>query len=419
MRFNNLFAAVVLSSVLLNAADFSLSANGIGPINVHSELTYEGSGVRLVATVKNDSGQSLAYADLCVKPSGRESCWYEMRNKDRVGPGEILTFNVIFADRVPLAHQVTIRDLKLSSVQASPPLSAVAQALPTAPVASPQRAIAPPKQPDSPVTAGALGNFVRGLRKVTQGVESRFDPDIKLSRQTEADRQAEEVRREDEPEREDRYAEAKNQKLDEAEAARKLEEARVLRAEGLTKQNPPAAPPVQPDSQADLAVLRKAADAGDSAAQFSLGRKYADGKGVQQDMAEAIRWLRRAADQGRAEAAANLGLAYYLGIGVPEDYQEAAKWLRRGADQGDADAQGLLALSYTNGQGVPQDYVLAYMWSNLATSNSSGDDRTRYSGVRDAVAAVMTPAQIAEAQTLARNWEQKAAAQAAANPPKR
>ena len=143
MHVNNLLAVVVFSSALLNAEDFSLSANGIGPMTVHSELKYESSGVRLAATVKNDSGQSLSYADLCVKASGRDSCLYEMRNKETVRPGEILTFNVIFADHVPsLAHQVTIVGLNLSSVQAAPATPPAAQTVPPTPSASAQRASA-------------------------------------------------------------------------------------------------------------------------------------------------------------------------------------------------------------------------------------------------------------------------------------
>ena len=238
MLVNNLLAVVVLSSVLLNAEDFSLSANGIGPITVHSELAYEGSGVRLVATIKNDSGQSLGYADLCVKPSGRENCLYEMRNKETVGPGEVLTFNMIFADHVPLVHRVTIRDLKLSSVQASPSPPAVAQAVPIAPIASPQPATAPPNQPDSPVAVGALGKFIKGTRGFAQGVESHLDPEIKLAKQTEADTNQREKDRLAETIREQKIAEERAQRAeDRGEAARKFDEAIVLRAQGLTRQN--------------------------------------------------------------------------------------------------------------------------------------------------------------------------------------
>ena len=53
---------------------------------------------------------------------------------------------------------------------------------------------------------------------------------------------------------------------------------------------------------------------------------------------------------------------------------------------------------YTQGRGVPQDYTLAHMWLNLASA-AGYEDAAK---TRDTVAAQMTPAQIAEAQRLAR-----------------
>jgi uncharacterized protein len=86
---------------------------------------------------------------------------------------------------------------------------------------------------------------------------------------------------------------------------------------------------------------------------------------------------------------------------VPQDYAEAAKWHRKAADQGNAHAQNHLGVMYVHGQGVPQNYVLAHMWANLATANGL----QLASATRDLAAAKMTPAQIAEAQRLAREWK--------------
>ena len=52
-----------------------------------------------------------------------------------------------------------------------------------------------------------------------------------------------------------------------------------------------------------------------------------------------------------------------------------------------------------------QDYVLAHMWYNLAASRSTGEERKKSADLRDALARLMTPAQIAEAQRLAREWD--------------
>lgn len=60
------------------------------------------------------------------------------------------------------------------------------------------------------------------------------------------------------------------------------------------------------------------------------------------------------------------------------------------------------------GKGVPQDYVQAHMWINLGVSSlSDKTQRETAVGFRDDLAAKMTPAQIAEAQKLAREWKPK------------
>ena len=64
-------------------------------------------------------------------------------------------------------------------------------------------------------------------------------------------------------------------------------------------------------------------------------------------------------------------------------------------------AQFNLGAMYANGQGVPQDYVRAHMWFNLsAAQGNQGAAKNR-----DIAARRMTPAQIAEAQKLAREWK--------------
>ena len=50
--------------------------------------------------------------------------------------------------------------------------------------------------------------------------------------------------------------------------------------------------------------------------------------------------------------------------------------------------------------GVPRDDVEAYMWYSLAAT--LGNESTR--GARAVIARAMSPAQIAEAERLAREW---------------
>jgi TPR repeat protein len=92
---------------------------------------------------------------------------------------------------------------------------------------------------------------------------------------------------------------------------------------------------------------------------------------------------------------------YGSGRGVPQNYVQAAKWVRAAAEQGNAEAQGLLGTLYGSGQGVPKDYVSAYMWLNLAAAQGEKEAAK----LRDMAATTITPAQIAEAQKLAREWK--------------
>lgn len=178
-----------------------------------------------------------------------------------------------------------------------------------------------------------------------------------------------------------------------------------------------------PQDYAEAAIwYRKAADQGDQGAQAWLGRLYHSGAGVPQDHAEAATWYRKAADQGHPEAQLALGWMSARGEGVPQDYGQAAAWYRKVAereglkssliyDRAVRVAQFNLGFSYANGMGAPQDYVRAYAWWDLASAPppawwGRGFRRPIKKIMKQAKKAMkriekrMTPAQIAEAQTL-------------------
>ena len=123
------------------------------------------------------------------------------------------------------------------------------------------------------------------------------------------------------------------------------------------------------------------------------------------DYATALDEWRRLAEQGVAKASYKLGVMYKVGQGVPQDFAEAVAWWRKAADQGDAGAQYDLGAMYVRGEGMPQDYVEGHMWRNLAASGVTGDERKKYTEARDALARQMTPAQLAEAQQRAADWQ--------------
>jgi len=110
------------------------------------------------------------------------------------------------------------------------------------------------------------------------------------------------------------------------------------------------------------------------------------------------------ADRGDARAQTMLGFMYEYGRGVPQDYAEAAYWYACAAERGHATAQYLLGLMYDKGHGTIRSGVLAHKWLNLAAAGARPGVREHYMRIRNAVAAKLTPAQLAEAQWLAHQF---------------
>jgi TPR repeat protein len=122
---------------------------------------------------------------------------------------------------------------------------------------------------------------------------------------------------------------------------------------------------------------------------------------VNHDYATAYKEFKIQADQGDAPAQYNLGVMCKNGKGMPPNFTEAFKWFHLAAAQGHVRAQSNLAMLYASGQGVKQDYVQAYMWAELA--GKQGDAASLK--LKDKLEKSLTPAQLAEAQQLARAWK--------------
>jgi len=111
---------------------------------------------------------------------------------------------------------------------------------------------------------------------------------------------------------------------------------------------------------------REAAEAGDAAAQFRLGKCYEEGLGVEQDFPKALEWFKTSADLSYAASQHMLGTCYAYGMQVPQDYQLAFQWFQKAAEQGHAGAQYMLGMRYANGLGEEQDDKLAAKWFGRA-----------------------------------------------------
>jgi TPR repeat protein len=130
-----------------------------------------------------------------------------------------------------------------------------------------------------------------------------------------------------------------------------------------------------------VAAFRKAADQGHPPAQYDLGWRYANGRGVAQDYVEAVRWYRKEADQGHPPAQNNLGVMYTNGWGGPRNHLEAVRWFRKAADQGHLLAQSNLGWMYATGQGVAKDDTEAFRWYRKAAEGGDARGQTELAGM--------------------------------------
>ncbi len=151
-----------------------------------------------------------------------------------------------------------------------------------------------------------------------------------------------------------------------------------------------------------LKLYRSAADQGYPMAQYYLGLMYDNGQGVPQDFKEALRLYRLAGSQGSALAQYHLGFMYENGNGVGKDFQEAEKWYRLAANLGDVNGQYALGVLYVDGRGLSADPVLGYMWVSLAAAVGE----TSAAATQRALDSKLTPAQVTEAQNLARKCKE-------------
>ncbi len=186
--------------------------------------------------------------------------------------------------------------------------------------------------------------------------------------------------------------------------------------------------------------LRVAAAKGDASAQFDVAARFAEGKGVKQDFAQAAVWYQRAATQGLAAAQYRLAALYERGLGLPadagrartwykraaeqgnvkamhnmavlsvgrdsatSDYAAAAKWFTEAAEHGVTDSQYNLAVLLESGLGVPKDLSAAYRWYALAARGGDKEAVRR----RDRMKTMIDQATIKAVETDIANWRPRA-----------
>ena len=183
-------------------------------------------------------------------------------------------------------------------------------------------------------------------------------------------------------------------------------------------------------------ALRTAAAANDPAAEYELGARYAEGRGLPQSTTDAVRWFERAAEagfapaqfrlaslnekgdgmkkdvqaarrlylaaagKGHAKAMHNLAVLYAEGIDGKPDYKAASEWFRKAAGYGVTDSQYNLAILYARGIGIPVNLAESYRWFALAAANGDSDAARK----RDEVAARLDQQTLAAAKVAAQTF---------------
>ncbi len=152
--------------------------------------------------------------------------------------------------------------------------------------------------------------------------------------------------------------------------------------------------------------LRRAAEAGEGAAQLALGTKLLESE-AEADWAEGIAWLEKAARQG-APVYMIIADSYAHGVGMARDPARAAHWYRIGAETGDPLAQYEIGRRYLEGEGVAPDAVQAILYLELAVTRLR-DAKVRAQAKRALMRAKWgaTPAERARVAALLRAWRPK------------
>lgn len=113
--------------------------------------------------------------------------------------------------------------------------------------------------------------------------------------------------------------------------------------------------------------------------------------------------LRKLAQQGDPAAEFSLGTRYALGQQVTQDYVQAARWFLSAAEQGNVAAQTWLSSQYEAGRGVPRSLSKAYYWALLGKAGGDTGSKAR----AESLQMRLTPDDVSSVQQQAQQWIKK------------
>jgi TPR repeat protein len=115
---------------------------------------------------------------------------------------------------------------------------------------------------------------------------------------------------------------------------------------------------------------------GRASAQFSMGRRFEEGDGVCQNLADAARWYQLAAAQGYSSAQFRLGTMRSLGLGLDRNIEDAVQWLTLAAQSGDTRAEYAVGNLYDTEESI-RDVASAFAWYRRAAVKGHKDAQRR------------------------------------------
>ena len=110
-----------------------------------------------------------------------------------------------------------------------------------------------------------------------------------------------------------------------------------------------------------IAYLKKAIEAGNTAAMTSYGAVFYNGRGVEQNFKQAVHWYKEAADRVDSLAVNNMGYMYYYGRGDLEvDMEKAYQYFSKAALLGVPNAYYKCGDMFYSGKYVTKDPFTAF-----------------------------------------------------------
>ena len=159
-----------------------------------------------------------------------------------------------------------------------------------------------------------------------------------------------------------------------------------------------------------LDLLKQQAADGNATAQYELGERLYEARGVPRDVPGAKQWIEKAAARGNAKAQYRLASMQFTGVGMKKDaeasrkkFKECLPALEKLAKEGDADAQGKMGVLHVLGVGVERDDTKAVEYFQLAAG--AGHAKSQ----EDLAQAYLSGRALPRNPTLAGEWFEKAA----------